>query len=360
MKILVTGGLGTVGSFLVDELRSRGHDVWMCDRFHHHDPQYLRCDVAEYRQLDSIFDRHLFDYVYHLAGEFGRWNGEDFYENLWSSNAIGTKHMLRMQEKNHFRLVYFSSSEVYGDWEGVMSEDVMDRHEVRQLNDYAITKWVGEMQVMNSAKMFGTESVRVRLFNLYGPGERYSDYRSVNCLFCYRALHDLPYTVYLNHHRSSTYVTDATEALSNIVENFIPGEVYNIGSDEYHDIKTISDIILQTLGKDDLQVAYKEAEPFTTRDKKIDVRKAVRELGYEPKVALSEGLPLTLEWMKKYYGAGKGVMEGSPLLVGAGVNQETSVRSSGNYYPVSFRGAESGEESRSVLISGRDSSRSLP
>lgn len=316
MNVLVTGGLGTVGTFLVDELRSRGHDVWMCDRFHHHDPQYLRCDVAEYRQLEHIFDHHQFDYVYHLAAEFGRWNGEDFYEDLWSSNAIGTKNLLRMQEKHRFRMIYFSSSEVYGDWDGVMREDVMDHYEIRQLNDYAITKWVGEMQVMNSAEMFGTESVRVRLFNLYGPGERYSDYRSVNCLFCYRALHDIPYTVYLNHHRSSTYITDATYTLANIVENFIPGEVYNIGSDEYHDIKTVSDIIIQTLGKDDRLVTYKDAEAFTTRDKKVDVSKSVRDLGHRATVTLTEGLPLTLEWMKRYYGVGAHVMEGSPVLVG--------------------------------------------
>jgi dTDP-glucose 4,6-dehydratase len=315
MKILVTGGLGTVGSFLVDELRGRGHEVWMCDLYHHHDPQYIRCDVSQYRQMERLLERHPFDYVYHLAAEFGRWNGEDYYENLWSSNAIGTKNVIRMQEKYGFRLIFFSSSEVYGDWEGVMSEDVMDRHEIRQLNDYAITKWVGEMQVMNSARMFGTESVRVRLFNLYGPGERYSDYRSVNCLFCYRALHDIPYTVFLDHHRSSTYVTDATHTLANIVRNFIPGEVYNIGSDEYHDIKTVSDTILRALGKDDRLVTYRQAEPFTTRNKKIDTTKSVRDLGHQLKVSLAAGLPLTLEWMKRYYGTEKKMKETSTMLV---------------------------------------------
>jgi dTDP-glucose 4,6-dehydratase len=315
MKILATGGLGTVGSFLVEELRARGHEVWICDLCHHHDQQSIRCDVSQYRQLERVFVGHPFDYVYHLAGEFGRWNGEDFYENLWSSNAVGTKNILRMQEKYGFRMVYFSSSEVYGDWDGVMSEDVMDRFEVRQLNDYAITKWVGEMQVLNSARMFGTESVRVRLFNLYGPGEKYSDYRSVNCLFCYRALHDLPYTVYLNHHRSSTYITDAACTLANIVDNFVPGEAYNIGSGEYHDIKTVSDIILETLGKDDGQVTYLDSEPYTTRNKRLDMRKAVRVLEHQPKVTLAEGLPLTLEWMKQFYGVKKPLKKKNPVLV---------------------------------------------
>jgi len=301
MRILVTGGLGAVGPYMVGELRRRGHEVWVTDLMHHHDPQYLRADVSEYRQLERVVERWPFDCVYHLAAEFGRWNGEDYYETLWRTNVIGTKNLLRLQEKLRFRMVFFSSSEVYGDWPGVMREDVMEKHAIRQLNDYAMTKWVGEMQVMNSAARFGTETVRVRLFNIYGPGEPYSNYRSVNCLFCYRALHDLPYTVYLDHHRSSTYITDATSTLANIVDNFTPGEVYNVGSTEYHDIKSVSDFILEYLGKDDRHVTYRDAEPFTTRDKRIDVTKAVRDLGHAPKVPLSEGLARTLEWMKKYY-----------------------------------------------------------
>jgi dTDP-glucose 4,6-dehydratase len=306
MRILVTGGLGTVGRQLVRELRSRGNEVWLCDLHHHHDAQYLRCDVSEFRQLERVVAERGFEVVYHLAAEFGRWNGEDYYETLWRSNAIGTKNVLRLQEKHRFRHVFFSSSEVYGDWEGVMSESVMDEHEVRQLNDYAITKWVGEQQVLNSAAMHGTESVRVRLFNTYGPGEYYSPYRSMICVFAYRALHDLPYTVYLNHHRTSTYMEDCARTLANISERFKPGEVYNIGGTEYHDVKAASDLILGHLGKTDRLVTYKEAEAFTTRDKRIDVRKAVEQLGHETRVSLAEGLPRTLEWMRQVYGIGLG------------------------------------------------------
>ncbi|HQA69152.1 MAG TPA: NAD(P)-dependent oxidoreductase, partial [Aggregatilineales bacterium] len=228
MRILVTGGLGAVGAPLTRELRRRGHEVWVADRVHAEGPNYLRCDVGMYRQVERLFEDRTFDLVYHLAAEFGRWNGEDFYETLWQSNAIGTKNILRMQEKYGFRMVFTSSSEVYGDYEGEMVEDVMDRVPIRQLNDYAITKWVNEMQIMNSAERFGTETVRVRLFNTYGPGEYYSEYRSVICRFIYHALHDLPYTVYLDHHRSSTYIDDTVRTLANISENFKPGEVYNI------------------------------------------------------------------------------------------------------------------------------------
>ncbi len=302
MRVLVTGGLGTVGRVLVRELRQRGHDVWLCDLFHHHDPQYQKCDVGKFQQLTRLFDEHGFDYVYHLAAEFGRWNGEDYYDTLWVSNCVGTKNLLRLQEKHRFRMVFFSSSEVYGDWSGLMAEDVMDHHEIKQLSDYAMTKWVGEMQILNSAAMYGTETVRVRLFNTYGPGEYYSPYRSAICVFIYKALHDLPYTVHMGHSRTSTYVTDTVYTLANILENFKPGAVYNIGGGEEHDMKYASDLILDYLGKSDKGlVTYCDPEPFTTRVKKVDITRAMQDLGHDPKVTLDEGVPRTIEWMKQAY-----------------------------------------------------------
>jgi len=315
MNILVTGGLGTVGHILCHELRGRGHTVYLCDLPHHHDPQYYRCDVGSFYQLQRIFDRHQFDLVYHLAAEFGRWNGEDYYDSLWRTNAIGTKNVIRLQERHGFRLVFFSSSEVYGDWDGLMSEDVMDTHAVRQLNDYAITKWAGEMQVVNSAQQYGTETVRVRLFNTYGPGEYYSPYRSVVCKFIYHALHDLPYTVYLGHHRTSTYLTDTVRTLANIADRFRPGQVYNIGGDEYHDIKTLSDTILEHLGKTDALITYREAEPFTTRDKRVDLTRARRDLDHQCRVRLAEGLPRTIEWMRAVYQGLEGGPDRPPQLL---------------------------------------------
>ena len=314
MRILVTGGLGAVGSFLVPELRRRGHDVVVADIRHHHNaPNYVRCDVSEFRQLERLWTGggwpngytpkgRTFDMVYHLAAEFGRWNGEDYYENLWATNAVGTKNILRMQEKEGFKAVYFSSSEVYGDWLDVMAEDVMDKHEIRQMNDYAISKWVNEMQVQNSAAQFNTESVRVRLFNTYGPGEYYSPYRSVICMFCYRALHDMPFTVYRGHKRTSTYISDCVNALANISTNFRAGEVYNIGGQDYHDIETAAELVLKHVGKPGSKLAqYKDSEPFTTKQKLVTVEKAVRDLDMASTVTLDEGIYRTVAWMRQVY-----------------------------------------------------------
>lgn len=313
-SILITGGLGTVGRGLAAEFRARGDRVITLDLYHSAnevgfslhsdvpDPTYARCDVSEYRQLERVFERlGPFDYVYHCAAEFGRWNGEDFYETLWRTNTIGTKNMIRLQERLKFRHIFFSSSEVYGDWPELMVETVMDEYEIKQLNDYAMTKWVGEMQVRNSALQFGTESVVVRLFNTYGPGEYYSPYRSVNCRFLYCGLHGLPWTVYKGHYRTSTYLADTVRTLANIADNFKPGETYNIGGDRYHSIEQLSDIVLKVTGADPALVQHRDSEILTTMIKKVDTAKAVRDLGHRNSYNWEEGMALTADWMREVY-----------------------------------------------------------
>ena len=94
MKILVTGGAGFIGTNLYNELRTRGHSVVACDLRNTDRDNYIRCDVRNYRQIEKVFEEYSpFDYVYHLAAEYGRWNGEAHYENLWQTNIIGTKHI---------------------------------------------------------------------------------------------------------------------------------------------------------------------------------------------------------------------------------------------------------------------------
>ena len=180
-KILVTGSDGVVGNYLVPMLTARGHDVFGIDLYHmvgeigwEHElakinSHMLAAMSAIFVSLKGFLKAGPFDFVYHTAAEFGRWNGEDYYEQVWRTNAIGTKNIIRLQERLGFKLIHFSSSEVYGDYDGVMREDVMDKVVITQMNDYAMSKWVNEMQIRNSAIEHQTKSVIVRLFNTYGP-----------------------------------------------------------------------------------------------------------------------------------------------------------------------------------------------
>ena len=105
-NILVTGGAGNIGTNLCNELRSRKHKVISTDLYNTDRDDYLRCDVRNYRQLEYVFDEYgPFDFVYHLAAEYGRWNGEAYYENLWQTNNVGTKHILKLQEKFGFEAI---------------------------------------------------------------------------------------------------------------------------------------------------------------------------------------------------------------------------------------------------------------
>jgi dTDP-glucose 4,6-dehydratase len=300
-KILLTGGSGFIGTNLTNELESRGHDVFVSDVRHSERQRFKRCDVREFRQLENLFDKENFEYVYHLAAEYGRWNGEDYYENLWETNVIGTKNVLRLQQEKKFRLVQFSSCEVYGDYDGVITEDIMEKVPIKQLNDYAMSKWVNEMQVLNAQDQFGLEAVRVRPLNAYGPYEHYSPYRGVVPIFIYSAMHDKPITVYSSHKRIFDYVEDTCRTLANITDNFKSGEVYNLGADKEVSIDYVLGLILKALNKEGRNVTYKGFEPFTTRFKKVDSSKAKRDLKHDPRTQIEEGIPKTVLWMKKLY-----------------------------------------------------------
>jgi dTDP-glucose 4,6-dehydratase len=313
-KVLITGNKGVLGSYLTKMLLDRGHEVFGLDLSHaegeigwEHEMSkakftYSRCDISDFRQLERIFEKAgPFDFVYNAAAEFGRWNGEDFYEQVWKSNAIGTKNMIRLQEKYGFKMIHFSSSEVYGDFDDVMKEDVMDNIEVKQMNDYAMSKWVNEMQIKNSAIKNKTKTVVIRIFNTYGPGEWYHPYRSVNCKLCYHALKGLPVVVYKNYFRTSTYLEDSCRTICNIMDNFKAGEIYNIGGLEYHSIEKLVDLIWDYTKADKSLIHYEDSEILTTRSKKVDIDKAVKDLDHKLTVKLEDGVKQTIDWMKKYY-----------------------------------------------------------
>lgn len=313
MQVLVTGVKGVVGSKLAEILKEKGHDVFGVDLFHSDEryghglgkvpnENYFRCDISEYRQVLDIINHVKPDIVFNCAAEFGRWNGEYFYENVWKSNAIGLKNIIRLQEQNNFKLVHCSSSEVYGDYRDVMYEDILEKIPVNQMNDYAISKKVNEMQIKNSREQFGTQSVVVRIFNTYGPGEWYHPFRSVNCLFTYNLLHGRPITVYKGHTRTSTYIYDCARTIANIIDNFKDGETYNIASKENHTIEDLVELILRETGADPSLVTYDEnMEIMTTKDKFVNSDKADRDLKHNDTTSLEDGVRKTVEWMKEYY-----------------------------------------------------------
>lgn len=303
--ILVTGALGTIGAHLCTELENRGHVVFRTDVRHSCEDGYSRADVSEYRQLQRLWDENgVFDVVFHLAAEFGRHNGEDFYEQVWRTNVIGTRHVIEMCRDTGSRLVFASSSEIYGDsYPGeVLIESIVDDSAPRQQNDYAISKWVNEEQIRRLLPS-GSYSI-LRFFNSYGPGEFYTPYRSVVSLFCYRMLTGKRVSVYDGYTRAFMFMGDFIPTLANAVDYGRKhwGEAVNIAGAEVRPVTDLARIAADATGADPKLMIFLPEEVHNVRDKIPGTRSAELLLDHDPRVRLEEGVPITVEWMRKEYG----------------------------------------------------------
>jgi len=300
-RVLITGSLGTIGRPLTFELAERGHAVYGCDLAHTAQEQdtYMRCDVADFRQLERVFAEYQPTAVFHLAAEFGRHNGDRHYEQVWRTNLIGTHNVLELCERHGAKLIFASTSEIYGECdEEFLTEDLSEKIPLRQPNEYALSKWANEQQILNYTARHDVEAVRLRFFNAYGPGETYHPYRSVIALFCHRALNGIPWTVYEGYWRTFMYVDDFIPTLANVLEQGRAGEVYNIGGEDFRSVRELSDLILHETGASSDLVSYLPEDVHNVQSKRPDNTKARKYLGHDPKMKLEEGVPLTLEWME--------------------------------------------------------------
>jgi dTDP-glucose 4,6-dehydratase len=97
------------------------------------------------------------------------------------------------------------------------------------------------------------------------------------------------------------YIDDFIPTLANVVGNFVPGEVYNIGGEEFRSVKEMSDLILNHLGLDDSFVNYLPEDKHNVLNKKPDIEKAKKAFGHNPHIILEDGVPRTIDWMKSIY-----------------------------------------------------------
>lgn len=296
MRVLVTGSLGVLGTPLVAELRHRGHEVWGCDRRHSGENRFIRADVSDYRQLTEAFEASFPEVVYHLAAEFGRHNGEAFYEDLWKTGAIGTRNVLELCRGFDAKLIFASSSEIYGECdEDILSEGIPANQPLWQPNEYALSKWVNEVQVVNFQRRHDLDATRLRFFNAYGPGEDYHPYRSVVALFCHKALNGEPLPVFDGYHRTFMFIEDFIPTLANVCEATLRHPVYNIGGTDYRAVEELAEIVLDEV---DGTINRIPEDKHNVRNKRPDITWAQQDLGHNPQVKLEEGVPQTVAWMR--------------------------------------------------------------
>ena len=299
--VLVTGGAGFIGAYLVKRLIDMNVRVTIVDNLQdvggisyvHPKANFINadiCDTSLYLQLKKLN----IDTVYHLAAQSA---GEPAYDDPKFdilTNSYGTYLIAKFcKDNNVARLIYTSTVAVYGNSiDGILDEN----SKISPDSIYGVSKYSGEMFIKQMLHNSQTKYTIFRVFNTYGPGEFYHPYRSVNCKFCYHALFGFPITVYRGHFRSSTYVDDCVRTVGNISDNFKAGAVYNIGSSQFHDIETLADIIWNYTGADRKLIEYGESEKLTTKIKKLDNSLSIKDLNHIETVSLEEGVRKTIDW----------------------------------------------------------------
>lgn len=312
-NFLITGGAGFIGSNIVEYLvYHKANKIRVLDNlstgFFKNIEPFVKSNQIEFIE-GSITDIEIcmkacegIDYVSHQAalGSVPRSLNNPIASN--EANVTGFLNILwACKEQRIKRLVYASSSSVYGD------SPILPKQESqigKPLSPYALTKYINELYADIFAKSYGTESIGLRYFNVFGYRQSPEGaYAAVIPLFI-NALRNNQAPVINGdglQSRDFTFVENAVQA--NIKAMFAqhpeaPNKVYNIACGERLSIKSLFDLICEILNKS-IEPRFGEARKGDVRDSLADISLAKDLLGYDPQVFAKEGLEKTIEWFLK-------------------------------------------------------------
>jgi nucleoside-diphosphate-sugar epimerase len=307
-KIFVTGALGFIGSYLIPYLTRQGHKVVSSDVHVRDYDDYVRADVTSFEDLYKIFKKENVKQVIHMAGEVGRMVGEEHPQKMMYVNNIGTLNLIKLCLEFKARLVYFSTSEVYGRLfdknEPVKEADLEKASVFTTTNIYAMSKLFGEAIVRHYVENYGLNAATVRPFMVYGPGEHPSKYRSALINFVHSALNGEKITVHKGAQRAWCYISDFVRGVHIVMQHPFSGkyEAFNVGSNEYHTMEETAQMVIEECGADSNLIDIVEPpKKFLSLNKMFSIEK-MRNLGYEPQVSLKEGIQRVAKWQKKEMG----------------------------------------------------------
>jgi nucleoside-diphosphate-sugar epimerase len=303
MKFIVTGGAGFIGSNIVKKLVSRGDHVTVIDNLITGKEENLASVKDKIIFLkDSILNINLLenqtkdiDGIFHqaaLASVQDSFSNPEEYHNV---NVSGTENILKLAIKNNFKVVYASSSSVYGNPEKIPIKESDNKNPI---NPYAETKLTKERLAKKYAEM-GVKVIGLRYFNVFGKGQS-KEYAGVLKLFLERIREGLPPKINGDgsQFRDFVYVEDVADANIMSMDSNINHEFFNVGTNTSITILDLAQTIIKYSGLD--------IEPIFGPSLKGDVQKAVADInliedkiGWKPKVFLEKWIENIIS-MKKF------------------------------------------------------------
>ncbi len=312
LRILVTGGAGFIGSHLCDRLVKLGHDVICLDNFftgskanvaHLLDRrdrfELIRHDIVEPILLEV-------DRIFHLACPASPVHYQYNPVKTLKTNVVGTLNMLGLAKRVKARILLASTSEVYGDpTEHPQREDY--RGNVNQLGPracYDEGKRVAETLMMDYHRQNDVDTRIVRIFNTYGERMMEDDGRVVSN-FVVQALRGEPLTIYGDgsQTRSFCYVSDLVDGIIRLMNTEAEGIhlPVNIGNPGEFTMNELAEEVGRATGKQ-IEIKHLPLPQDDPKQRKPNIERAQKLLGWEPKVPLAEGLKKTVEYFRASIG----------------------------------------------------------
>lgn len=301
MSDVVTGVAGFIGSHLAESLLARGHEVVGVDCLtDYYDVEAKRSNLAallpnarfRFHQLDLAHSDAAASLegatcVYHLAGQPGvRGSWGDGFAAYARNNIVATQRLLEAMRESAFRIVFASSSSVYGDAERYPTAEDEVPHPT---SPYGATKLCAEQLVMAYHRSAGFDSRCVRYFTVYGPRQRPDMAFS---RFIAAARRGEPIEVYGDGQqvRDFTYISDAVEATIRAGSVDDPGErIFNVGGGSQVSVRSVVGLLGEILGRP-VETRELPAQPGDVRETGADLRRTAAVLGWHPTVSLEQGL----------------------------------------------------------------------
>ena len=292
MRYIVTGGAGFIGSSIVKKLVARGDDVTVIDNLNTGKEENLKSVIDKITFLKySILNRELLekqsqniDGIFHQAALASVQDSFSKLDEYHGVNVNGTENILKLAKKNDFRVVYASSSSVYGNPERI---PIKESDKKNPINPYAETKLKKEQLAIKYSEM-GVKVIGLRYFNVFGKGQS-KEYAGVLKLFLERIRDKLPPKINGDgtQFRDFVYVEDVADANIMSMDSDINHGFYNVGTNTSITILDLAKTIIKSSGLD-IQPIFGPALKGDVQRTIANIDLIKEEIGWEPTILLEK------------------------------------------------------------------------